>query len=206
MKKFFAVIGLLGLVFQTSANEIDWGTSASRRIYDNDGFTALSTNLVTKTSNTACFVQLVYAGLNGVADSANKTGTGAMTDDVVVATTYIGKNMPTSQANSAGRFNMSGISYGYDNTTYVDGSKFFIRAWDLPATDYNAGTVPTDGYYGNSQIFTVSKYSINQLDQFVLTSDFSTTLQAIPEPGALVIGLAGVGLLVGYRRYKLFAR
>ncbi len=206
MKNFFLMVGLWALVFPAPANEIDWGTSASRRIYDNDGFTALSTNLVTKTSNTACFVQLVYAGLNGVADTANRTGTGTMTDDVVVATTYIGKNMPTSQASSAGRFNMSGISYGYDNTTYTDGSKFFIRAWDLSATDFIAGTVPTEGYYGNSQLFTVSKYSINQIDQFVLTSDFSTTLQAIPEPGALMAGLAGLGLLIGYRRYKRFYR
>lgn len=207
MKKNVVIIaGLLGLVCKVSANEIDWGTGTSR-IYYGDGITALSTNVVTKTSNTACFVQLIYAGADGTADTANVTSTGAMFDDVVVAWSYIGASQPGSQATSAGRFTRAGATFGYNNINYANGAEFFIRAWDLSSPDFSADTVPSGGHYGNSQLFSVTgNGSTPSVDQFTLTGSYSTILQAVPEPGAVTIAMAGVGILIGYRRYKRFYR
>ena len=163
--------------------------------------------MVTKTSNTACLVQLIYAGTNGVDDPANLTGTGSTSDDVVVAWTYIGASQPAIQATSAGRFTRAGAALGYNNTSYANGAEFFIRAWDLPSTNFPAGAVPSGGYYGDSPMFTVAgNGTIQTIDQFSLTGNFSTALQAIPEPGAVMVAVLGTGLLIGYRRYKYFRR
>lgn len=204
--KLLLVTGLAGLLTAAQANEIDWGTGTNR-IYDLDGLTALSTNVVTKSSTNACLVQLVYAGLNGLADTANLTGTGAMNDDVVVAWSYIGASQPASQSTSAGRFTRAGGTFGYNNTNYANGSMFFIRAWDLPSTNFSAGSVPAGACYGNSSVFSVTgNGGTPAIDQFTLTNNFSTSLQAIPEPGALMSALTGLGLLIGYQRYKRFYR
>ncbi len=203
--KCLAVLAGQLLVLSAVANEIDWGTGANR-IYDFDGVTALSTNVGIKTSNTACLVQLVYAGINGLADTANLTSTGSMSDDVVVAWTYIGASQPASQATAAGRFTRFN-PLGYNNSSYPNDSKFFIRAWDLPSPDFPSGAVPAGAYYGNSQMFIVSNnVTAGPDDQFTMTTSFSTTLLPIPEPAAALAILTGVGLLIIRHRYKMHYR
>lgn len=200
------MLGLLLILSKTQANEIDWSCINPHRIFDHTGITALNTNnWSSKGDTSSALIQLVYAGANGTADVAYTAANtnGQTLDDVVVAWKWIGFGVNTVSTN-AGRFNISGVN-AYSNN-YANGSEFFIRAWELPSSALGTGYVPTNSspvYYGDSALFTVQgNLPIPQIDQFTITQDFSTTIQAIPEPTTWVVCLLLGGGIVTIRRLR----
>jgi len=157
-------------------------------------------------------VQLIYAGANGVAD--NPTGqlalgaatNGVAGDDVVVAWSWIGRTYPTASA--PGHFTAASYSNNYAN-----GSVFYIRAWEMPASANNTGLIGGTGvagtilYYGDSQYFSVAgNGGTPAVDNFRINQEFSannSSLTVIPEPGSLqLLMFLGTAFLMRRRMRK----
>ena len=166
------------------------------------------------------FVQLIWAGPNGVIDPIN-TGTYVPgvsigtegTDDVVIDTSYIGRNRTGeagSSTNPLGHIvNQLSPEVSAGNGGGSIDQNYYIRAFNAPVEfhrlfDDNAfspvvggGLAPgaSSTRYGNSGLFTTSDSNDAAAEVFTATA-FSTnlTLPAVPEAGTA--GLAGLGLLV----------
>ena len=146
-------------------------------------------------------VQLIYdSGADGP-DPVNLVdldGTGG--DDQMAAWSWIGQGMPLVTNLQAGRF----LAPNYTNTQ-INGSQYFIRAWEGASQTAGTGYIPSSpNYYGNSTNYTIAgNGAIPAVDNFKLNVNFSTTLQVVPEP--MTFALAGVGAVVlwaGRRRKK----
>lgn len=197
----------LGAIGDSSA--VDYACTTNT-IYLNDGVTPLSfgTNLTDYADGFSGLVQLIYAGVDGVADFADNIGDGAMDDDVVVAYTWTGFGV-TLANRQLGRFNAPNtltLTTSATPPSYANGDMFFIRVWEDPASSVGTGFAPTTlgSFYGDSQMFTLSNMSqpIPGIDNFYMTSDLTLSLQSVPEPSTMALmalGMASVGL---YRRRK----
>jgi len=156
-------------------------------------------------------VQLIWAGANNVADTPYLGNgltltNGAGGDDVVVAYTFDGDYYAY-----AGLW--QGTSY---LNTHTNGSRYFIRVWEMPEVPGGTGFVHTNGagnyYYGNSFYTVIAQNSTNPLfpgienpADYTLdgisglqTSQF-VTVGAIPEPGSLQL-LMFLGTAFAMRR------
>ena len=187
--------------FSVRAN-IPWFNTSTNRVYYDDGVTAL---FGYKGSNDiSCFVQLIDAGTNGAIDVAINSGTGANADDTVVAWSYIGENVP----GAAGSTSAYGRVVASTFTNETAGDLYYVRVWTAPSPDFSNGLVPTDAtnFYGNSGLFT----ALTGFDppnppenfNFGAAGGFSTTLQAVPEPGTLALGLISATCVWLRRRHS----
>ncbi|MFH0908607.1 MAG: hypothetical protein V1929_07585 [bacterium] len=172
--------------------DISWFNTSTNRVYYQDAVTAL---FGYKGSNEiSCFVQLLDAGTNGVPDQALNSGQGNFVDDTVVAWSYIGVNVPGTPGSTSAYGRVVAPTF----TNEVPGDVYYVRVWTAPSPDYSLGLVPLDGtnYYGDSAVFTANPgfEPPNPPENFNFGGDggFATTLQAIPEPGTLALGLTAI--------------
>ena len=182
--------------------DISWFNTSTNRIYYQDAVTAL---FGYKGSNEiSCFVQLIDAGTNGVPDQAPNTGQGNFVDDTVVAWSYIGENVP----GAAGSTSAYGRVVAPTFAAETPGDLYYVRVWTAPSPDYSLGLVPTDStnFYGDSATFAASAgFDIPNPPQnfnFGAAGGFATTLQAIPEPATLVLGLLSASCVWLRRRVR----
>ena len=104
----------------------------------------------------------------------------------------------TLPSERSGFFSTAGTPYA---NTYADTSKLFIRAWEGPSLNGN-GTIPTNTvWYGNSALYSITKFSTGQPEAFEAGFD-QPTWYAIPEVGTGA-GVAFVMLtMAAYRRLR----
>ena len=176
--------------------------TSTNRVYYEDAVTAL---FGYKGSNEiSCFVQLIDAGTNGVADQALNSGQGTYSDDTVVAWSYIGENVPGTAGSTSAYGRVVAPNFAGD----VVGDIYYVRVWTAPSPDFSLGLVPTDStnFYGNSGLFTASAgfEPPNPPQNFNFGGDggFATTLQAIPEPGTLALGVTAIACAWLRRRLR----
>ena len=181
--------------------DISWFNTSTNRVYYQDAVTAL---FGYKGSNDiSCFVQLIDAGTNGVADQALNSGQGNFIDDTVVAWSYIGENVPGAAGSTSAYGRVVAPTFLPD----VAGDVYYVRVWTAPSPDFALGLVPTDStnYYGDSGLITAASgfESPNPPQNFNFggAGGFATTLQAIPEPGTLVLGLLSASCVWLRRRF-----
>ena len=192
MKNKIITCVLAIMCFSVTAKAVDtinWSTLSTARAFQSDGITLLPANLL---SSIAGFVQLIYLGTDGIYNGYVSSGTGVQPDDVVVQTAWIG----------SGQMNRDGEFGGQYLSTFAIGSKFEIRFFDAPSPNYAAGSVPTTGHYGLSQVFTTTgDPNANGIDNFQFNQNYSATTAVVPEPSTVALMLAGLGVL-GFRRFR----
>ena len=123
--------------------DFSWFNSTTSRItYASGGANYLAGQLTD--SNVSCFVQLIFAGTNNTNDVAVNSATGTTNDDVVIATSWIGKNPSSHQ----------GVK-GVDVQTNDVSGFYFVRVWTAPSPDFSGGLVPVSptNLYGDSRLF-----------------------------------------------------
>lgn len=167
---------------------INWSSVNGYLNYSN-GTVQLSGNL---SSSLGCFVQLLWVGPNGIADSAYY-GTGIDGhggDDVVVDTAWVGAG---GASGGDGWFDGQSVA---DGGSVSSGSVYFLRGWSAPASDFASGYVPASGTnrYFNSGLWTYNH--INETGDFVdftqAGGNLDTTLSPIPEPAMIGLGIIGL--------------
>lgn len=202
--KYAAICSAVALSAQSKA-DISWSSTGS--ITESDGITELIGNAFN--SAAGYFVQLIFAGPDGIANPAVSSGVGTSGDDLVVSARWIG----------AGDFVSPNGSFTagspWTGPQEVSGSKFFVRAWNAPSPSFNntdlaASLVPTTATnYGNSGLFTSPGRDITQPPdgipdiQAFDAGAFSTSLTpvAVPEPGTLgLIAMGTFGMWLFRRR------
>ena len=205
MNKRWIVVLLIVAASQIPAlcqadNTVRWATSGTGPVilYDNTGTTPLLGQ--NAGDGVAYLVQLIYAGANGIADPVhigytNQYAIGdALSDDVFAAYSWVGAGTPNFQ----GRFQAP----DYTNPR-ADGSRYFIRAWESPASSVGTGEItasPTD-WYGDSEVFTINGFGPPPaLDNFLISANFNTDMQMVPEPGTLA--LLGLGVVLSALRRR----
>ena len=200
MKEIMRGLGLLGLALALSgvaqANQLSWYVTAGAWSNHNDSALLYSSN--PQSSNNSYLVQLVYAGLNGVADAATEgNSTGVTVDDVVVAYSWIGFGVPNTLR--SGHVQMSGVN-AYNNP-YTTNSMFFIRAWEAPESAAGGSIPQGQSYYGDSFLYAITSL-VNPENFEAGTAQPTWHAMAIPEAStgacvfALLMGMAG------YRRLR----
>ena len=181
--------------------DINWYNTSTNRVLNAD----LSTPVMSSWNDGSmgAFAQLIYLGANGDFDAAGKTGSGASGDDQVVAVSWVGR----------GTFDSGFISSG--SSTYTGDlaeAVYGVRIWSAPSPAFNVSNplspVPAGAgvYYGNSPKFFTTDSDPDvppgaQPFNFA-GNGFATTLQAIPEPAALVLLAGGLAVLFRYRRTR----
>jgi hypothetical protein len=195
-------IGCSVLCATSARADISWFNTSTNRVYYEDTVTAL---FGYKGSNEiSCFVQLINAGTNGVADQALNSGQGNFIDDTVVAWSYIGENVPGTAGSPSAYGRVVAPNFAGD----VVGDEYYVRVWTAPSPDFALGLVPTDGtnFYGDSALFTANSGfeppNPPQNFNFGGAGGFATTLQAIPEPGTLALGLVAASCVWLRRRFR----
>jgi hypothetical protein len=168
-----------------------WATDVGKLALQSNGITPLAAG----TSATAGFCQLIYIG--AAYDGLGSSGDGALGDDVILQTTWIG----TGTMSAAGT-----LSGSYNNTTYAVGSQFVIRFFDTPSPSYGItpdGLVPTTGNYGLSQIYTTTQVhnAAPATESFYFSSNYAANIAVVPEPRTVALMLAGLGVL-GFARMR----
>ncbi|HEY8241506.1 MAG TPA: hypothetical protein VIH35_08665, partial [Kiritimatiellia bacterium] len=180
MSKLLAM-AVTGLVLAGHASaDIAWFNTPTNLVTYSDGLTPLYGY---KGSNDiSCFIQLFYAGTDDAIDTAQNTGTGATDDDMLVAWSYIGANLPGSPGSTS---HYGWVSAG-TMTNEIVSEFYYVRVWTAPSADFNNGYVPTDGtnFYGDSALFQALAGfdSPNPPQNLNFGSDggFAATLTAIP--------------------------
>ena len=201
MRRFVAVAVLVSFAFVGSSfGFINWFNTSSNRISYADGTTYLYGS---SSSAAGCFVQLIWAGSDGLIDAAVASGTGVSGDDVVAGYSYFG----------SGFFSDRNGRVGGAASVYTNSGLYYVRAWTAPASDYASGLVATSttNFYGNSGLFSYTQPEPESQVDFnfggagdVNNVGFSAdiSLAAIPEPTIVGLGLIGLMTLRLYRRRK----
>lgn len=220
MKKLLLSTCLASVGLISARADISWLSTGIITGPDNN---AAPTNFTTpltgnRFSNTiGFFVQLIYAGANGVADAAVNAGVGVTGDDVVISARWIGAGQ-TSAPN--GRFtagspvaNPLPPAFQYE----AAGNKFFVRAWSAPSAGFNttvlaSSLVPTasDVHYGNSALYTSlapdqDNNGLNDTQTFDAGAFVVNTPMVVPEPttaSLIGMGIAGVAMAMKRRRQQ----
>jgi hypothetical protein len=93
-------------------------------------------------SNVGCYVQLLWVGANGTPDLAYNTSDGTSADDEVITNSWVGAG---DAGGGDGWFTAGTVSV-------VSNRSYFTRIWSSPASDFDAGLVPTasTNKYANS--------------------------------------------------------
>jgi hypothetical protein len=175
MKKLcFAAALAVGM--SASAALIQWGSSTAF-MFDADGSTAVAVGQV---------VELVYVGDDGI---------GGAIADVVVDTSTVGSGV--GKGTTPG---VISVSSNYANPgDYTAGDEFVIRFYSGTAMGYAGADLAGGDTVADARIFTLSAADDGGTDIFTGTAGemFGT---AVPEPGTIMLGLAGLGALVARRR------
>lgn len=140
----FAVLLLCTMVVQLQAGTFE--AMSTSGIFDTDGTTPLLGTAVS-----GDLIQLIWAGPDGLADTAGVAG-GTTGDDSLLGTAYIGYGYPFEP-------NMGKFTAQWDHDLIVLGANLFIRAWN------DTGFV--DGqyiYYGDSEMHTVASVPFDSHD------------------------------------------
>ena len=193
MKKSSVVVfvGLIILAYAPFAKAVDtiaWGTGAFRA-FDSDTTTLLSGNA---SSSLGGFVQLLNLGIDGIYNGYVGSGIGVVGDDTVIATTWVGSGMSVVN----GAFAPANIA-----VSSAVGTKYEIRFFNTPSSNFGAGSVPLSGFYGTSQVFTqAGDPTTGGTDNFSFNANYSAT-SPVPEPSTVALMLAGLGVL-GFARMR----
>lgn len=231
MKKYIAAISTTLLLASAASADIAWSVTGTSILGPDDrtdqGETSFTTPLVGNRFNSGSgyFVQLLYAGLDGIANPIpaivpngfeNDAQFGARGDDVVVATRWVGAGSGT-----AGQFN-AGNAFAAD----ITGGQYFVRAWAgisqdagnpsanqsglatarLPAPLVNGnvdfwwyGDSPTILNEGDGDAAPIIR-NYNYADAGFVANNL---VQTIPEPSSFaLIGLGGIFLAARRLRRK----
>ncbi len=153
----------MGLWAGVGRGDILWFNSSNAPLTYATG----GTNVLFGSTNAwqGCYVQLIYAGTDGIANPAVAGQSGVSGDDVVVSTTWVGKGTRPSGFANGGTFTDDVLE------------EYYVRVWSSPADDFDDGIVPGNltNYYGDSIIFT-NTFSVFPVDfQFGGASGLSTT-------------------------------
>ena len=199
MKKLGIIIAAFGLAIGSYA-DIEWfhDISEGNPILD-EGAVAVVGN--TFDSSVGSFLQLIWAGPNGTIQAADGGATdGAGGDDLVVDTSWIGRNIFGPNDGFAG----AGPAFTGD----LDGGVYYVRAWNQASPNFAGGEIPLiSSFYGNSVVtLTNPNDPIGEPPDLPTSFEFapnaSGTLQttiAIPEP--TVLALFAIGL-IGLRTFR----
>ncbi len=192
MKKIACMVALITVSVLSvpgasyAAATLNWGCGSPYYAYQSDGSTLVNGDA---SSAVAGFVQLIYVGADGY-DGFSPVGSGAVGNDAVVDTTWVGNGV---MSYPDGRF------LDTYSSSYAIGSKFVIRFFDSASPDYAGGLVPASGNYGLSQIYTTTADPAGGgQEDFFFTSNVSATTP-VPEPSTVALMLAGLGILAGRR-------
>ena len=193
MKKTILILAFSVLGCELAmANQIGWATSVP--IGDHNSIALVG---IPGPEGATAMVQLIYAGTDMTIDVANQIGNGATGDDEVIAYAWMGQGYPPG---NPGLFDLTSLPA---ENTNVNGSLYYIRAWEVPTSSPGTGFVPTiPTYYGNSEAYAIKNFGDGNPETFNLGTPFNTTI-AIPEPTvAALIGLFGGGMLVVRRLFS----
>ncbi len=187
---------LLALVAFSARADVGilWFNAETNRItYGSGGTDYLSGNRLD--ASLGCFLQLIMTGPDGLINPARDSGDGTTGDDTVIATAWFGMDIFSADRN--GWVNNSTVAAA------TSGAVYYARAWSAPSPDYLNGLVPTSATnrYGDSATWLYPGAGSPPQDQifnFGGAEGFSTTLQAVPEPG--VSCLFAVGTVLFARR------
>ena len=193
-----AVMAVVALLAVPSYGDFDWFNANSNRVYYGDGTTFADGNA---SSTIGCFIQLIYAGADTVFSTPVNSGTGIPggSDDQVIIASWIGNNV---FGNADGRYSGNG-SYTND----VSAGNYIVRFWSAPSPDFGNGLVPTSTTNRYNQTASwanpgseppATADSFNNLPN----GGISLTLQAVPEPAMIALGIVGLVSLRFFRRRK----
>ncbi len=181
--------------------DFTWFNDVYNRAYYADGITPLFG--VKGSNDVSCFVQLIYAGGDGLIDPASYNDTqGKSGDDQVVAWSYIAANL----VGASGSTNHYGRLSGGNFTSEIPNGQYYVRVWTAPADNFLSGFVPTatSNFYGNSTLFTaLAGYeppSQPQNFNFGGVSGIIANMSPVPEPSTFLLMIAGLCTLRRWAR------
>jgi len=213
---------LATLAATSSFAAINWQTTTGGVTIKNiDGVTPL---VAGRDDAVGYFVQLIFAGANGIIDPVNTTvgSNGVSGDDVVIDVSWIGNGLSsTPPAGVLGQQTEGGTV----PVTLAPNNRLFVRAWNAPWSGAVVGTTAalqlqtSDGTesaaivtasptlaYGNSALQALSPtYSAIDTVVFNIESFSTDTLVNVPEPttaALLSMGFAGVTMALKRRRQR----
>jgi hypothetical protein len=192
MKRAVVVLAVLsiGWACQTARADFQWHNTSTNIVAYADSNVGLAYSRTD--SSIGCFVQLIYAGSDNQIDAAVNSGNGVTDDDVVHATSWIGRNAYGDQSGilpTVGTF-----------TGDTSPGRYYVRLWTAPSPDFANGVVPTSAtnFYGNSALW-ANPGSEPGPDEFnfggagdVNNVGFHANIAPVPEPGILVLGWLGL--------------
>lgn len=183
----------------SSANNVLWGVqnTGAYQWFDHNNLAMDGTP-----ASAAYLIQLVYAGSDGIdpIDMGRADGSGG--NDIVVAFAKFGGGFSPRVDGY--------VNATYANSTYVNGSLFYMRAWE--GTSTNANVPPTVQYYGNSMTFSMTGYDPDPLKwtdaNFYATDNLGgssgqyamQSVVPIPEPSTFALLGLGAALIALRRR------
>lgn len=201
-RQVLLVAGVLcaGLVasVSTQAAILQWGTS-DQLLYAQNGSDLLTGNPAGPPPTTA-MIQLLHIGTEAEYDSPETltpgtNGDGTFGDDTVIAQSWVGDGQPALVANGA--FSATDQPGADSYTSGVD--DFVIRVFDTAVSeaDWNAGNIPTSGYYNYFLFENPTKTAGDY--QLAIDGVLATTRQVIPEPSTSLLLLGAVAVLARRR-------
>ena len=192
-----AVMAVVALLAVPSYGDFNWFNTTSNYVYYGDGTTRVDGDQTQ--SSIGCFIQLIWAGANGTFDAPINSGNGisGTSDDRVHATSWIGAGIFTGPS---GLYDQSGF-------TSDSNGNYIVRFWSAPSPDFGNGLVPTsttNRYNQTASWPNPGSETPNPPDDFnnLPNGGISLTLQAVPEPAMIALGLVGLVSLRFFRRRK----